>query len=70
VTPAARSAPSPARPGPLECVPRHNWKHYFDWGAGVRHKIQALINARKVAGVHAGSALHLQDNAPMKGIYQ
>lgn len=50
-------------------VPSVFWKHYFDWGAELRNKIRALINARKVAGVHAGSALHLQDNARQKGIY-
>jgi alpha-amylase len=50
-------------------VPTVYWKHYFDWGAGLRDKIQALINARKVAGVNAGSALHLQHNAQIKGIY-
>jgi alpha-amylase len=50
-------------------VPTVYWKHYFDWGADLRNKIQALINARKVAGVNAGSPLHLQHNAQIKGIY-
>jgi alpha-amylase len=50
-------------------VPCVYWKHYFDWGADLQRKIQALINARKVAGVHAGSALHLQENARAKGVY-
>jgi alpha-amylase len=50
-------------------VPTVFWKHYFDWGADLQNKIRALINARKVAGVHAGSALHLQDNARTAGIY-
>jgi alpha-amylase len=45
------------------------WKHYFDWGTELRSRIRALINARKVAGVHAGSAVHLQHNAQMNGIY-
>ena len=50
-------------------VPTVFWKHYFDWGTDLRNKIDALINARKVAGVHAGSALHLQDNARAAGVY-
>ena len=50
-------------------VPSVFWKHYFDWGTDLRHKIRALVNARKVAGVHAGSALHLQDNARARGVY-
>jgi alpha-amylase len=50
-------------------VPTVYWKHYFDWGSDLKAKIRALINARKVAGVHAGSALHLQSNAQMNGIY-
>ena len=50
-------------------VPTVYWKHYFDWGADLRNKIRALINARKVAGVKRGSALHLQNNARMNGIY-
>ena len=37
-------------------VPTVYWKHYFDWGPELGDKIRALINARKVAGVHAGSA--------------
>jgi hypothetical protein len=41
-------------------VPTVFWKHYFDWGADLQNKIRALINARKVAGLHAGSALHHQ----------
>ena len=50
-------------------VPCVYWKHYFDWGADLHDKIRALINARKVAGVHAGSALHTQENARLKGVY-
>jgi alpha-amylase len=50
-------------------VPCVFWKHYFDWGDDLRMKIRALINARKVAGVNAGSALHPQDNARKNGIY-
>ena len=50
-------------------VPTVYWKHYFDWGEPLRAKIEALINARKVAGVHAGSALHTQNNARVKGVY-
>ncbi len=47
-------------------VPCVYWKHFFDWGGNLREKIQALINARKVAGVHAGSQLALQNNARAK----
>ncbi len=50
-------------------VPCVYWKHYFDWGTDLHDKIKALINARKVAGVHAGSALHPQNNARLKGVY-
>ena len=50
-------------------VPSVFWKHYFDWGPDLRNKIRALINARKVAGVHASSAIHLQSNAQAQGIY-
>jgi alpha-amylase len=50
-------------------VPTVFWKHYFDWGADLRHKIKALVNARKVAGVHAGSAVYLQENARSRGVY-
>src|SRR5205807_1237359 len=32
-------------------------------------RIAALINARKVAGVDAGSALHVQQNAKSRGVY-
>ncbi len=50
----------------LPCV---YWKHYFDWGPDLQEKIKALINARKVAGVHAGSTLNTQDNSQGKGVY-
>jgi alpha-amylase len=50
-------------------VPTVFWKHYFDWGSDLQNKLRALINARKVAGVHSGSALHLQDNARSQAIY-
>jgi alpha-amylase len=50
-------------------VPSVYWKHYFDWGTDLREKIKALINARKVAGVHSGSAIHVQHNAQAKGVY-
>jgi alpha-amylase len=50
-------------------VPTVFWKHYFDWGSDLRAKIKALINARKVAGVHSGSVVHLQDNAKAAGVY-
>ena len=50
-------------------VPAVYWKHYFDWGSDLRERIRALVNARKVAGVHAGSALHGQQNAQERGVY-
>ena len=50
-------------------VPTVFWKHYIDWGADLREKIKALINARKVAGIHAGSTVYTQDNALAKGVY-
>ena len=50
-------------------VPCVYWKHYFDWGNDLKEKIKALINARKSAGVTAGSQLYLQDNARQKGVY-
>ncbi len=50
-------------------IPSVYWKHYFDWGDELQNKIKFLINARKVAGVHAGSAVYHQSNAYKKGIY-
>ncbi len=50
-------------------VPSVFWKHYFDWGPDLRSRIKALINARKVAGVHSGSGLVLQENARQQGVY-
>lgn len=50
-------------------VPCVYWKHYFDWGSRLQQRIQALINARKVAGVHSGSPLHVQQNVKGKGVY-
>jgi alpha-amylase len=50
-------------------VPTVYWKHYFDWGTKLRKKIKMLINARKVADVHAGSIVHTQYNARGKGVY-
>jgi alpha-amylase len=50
-------------------VPTVFWKHYFDWGSDLRERIRALVNARKVAGVHAGSAVHPQANARARGVY-
>ena len=50
-------------------MPTVYWKHYFDWGADLRNKIRALINARKVAGVNAGSAVNFQQNAQASGVY-
>ncbi|HSI83684.1 MAG TPA: alpha-amylase family glycosyl hydrolase, partial [Candidatus Methylacidiphilales bacterium] len=50
-------------------IPCVFWKHFFDRGDDMRNAITALINARKVAKVHAGSKLHLQDNARKRGVY-
>ncbi|MDO9709951.1 alpha-amylase C-terminal beta-sheet domain-containing protein [Paracraurococcus lichenis] len=50
-------------------LPTVYWKHYFDWGPDLRAKIRALVNARKVAGVHAGSEVSLQANAREAGVY-
>jgi len=50
-------------------VPMVFWKHYFNWGDELRNKIKALINARKVAGVTAGSAFYPQANAQANGVY-
>lgn len=50
-------------------VPCVYWKHYFDWGSDLQNKIKALINARKVAGVNAGSKVDLQENAKYSGVY-
>jgi hypothetical protein len=45
------------------------WKHYFEWGTSLQQKIKALINARKVAGIHSGSAISLQNDAASAGVY-
>jgi alpha-amylase len=50
-------------------LPSVYWKHYFEWGSDLQNKIKALINARKVAGVHTGSDLFVQDNARQSGVY-
>lgn len=50
-------------------VPCVFWKHYFDWGSVLQGRIKELINARKVAGVHAGSVIFLQENAKQRGVY-
>ena len=50
-------------------VPTVYWKHYFDWGPDLRAKLRALINARKLAGVNAGSPVYPQDNAAAHGVY-
>jgi alpha-amylase len=44
-------------------IPCVYWKHYLDCGADLQNKIRALINARKVAGVNAGSTVFHQNNA-------
>lgn len=50
-------------------VPCVYWKHYFDWGSDLQNKIKALINARKVTGINAGSKVDFQENAKYSGIY-
>lgn len=50
-------------------IPCVFWKHYFDWGQELQDKIKALINARKVAGVHSGSVIHTQHIARDAGVY-
>jgi len=50
-------------------VPTVYWKHYFDWGPDLQAKIRALINARKLAGVNAGSPVYPQNNATASGVY-
>jgi alpha-amylase len=50
-------------------IPTVYWKHYFDWGQDLQNKIQALINARKVAGITASSELDLQNDARQRGVY-
>lgn len=50
-------------------VPCVYWKHYFEWGYDLQEKIKALINARKSAGLTAGSRLELQDHARLRGVY-
>jgi alpha-amylase len=50
-------------------VPTIYWKHYFDWGHELRERLKALINARKIADVHAGSQFHTQQNARERGVY-
>ncbi len=50
-------------------IPTVYWKHYFDWGSTLKTRIQALINARKVADVHSGSRVFQQDNARSRGVY-
>jgi alpha-amylase len=50
-------------------IPTVYWKHYFDWGDDLRWRVQSLINARKSAGVHAGSMVYPQNNARDKNVY-
>lgn len=50
-------------------VPCVYWKHYFEWGQDLQNKINGLIDARKAAGVDAGSVVNLQDNARRNGVY-
>lgn len=50
-------------------IPCVYWPHYFDWGDDLHAKINALIIARKKAGVHAASHLYTQDNAKQNGVY-
>jgi len=50
-------------------LPTVYWKHYSEWGPSMQATIRSLIQARKLAGVHAGSTLYPQDNAAAKGVY-
>ncbi len=50
-------------------VPCVYWKHYFQWGYDLHNKIKALTNARKVAGVNAGSTINTQNNARLQHVY-
>jgi alpha-amylase len=50
-------------------VPCVYWKHYFEWGQDLQNKIKALINARKVSGVNAGSTVFPQENAKQADVY-
>lgn len=50
-------------------VPTVFWKHYFDWGDALQATIRTLIQARKRAGIHAGSPVFPQENAAAAGVY-
>ncbi|MBF0336319.1 MAG: hypothetical protein HQL05_00670 [Nitrospirae bacterium] len=50
-------------------IPTVHWQHYFNSGDALQNKIKQLINARKEAGVHSGSKLHIQNNACQNGVY-
>jgi alpha-amylase len=50
-------------------IPTVYWKHYFDWGRDLQDKIQALINARKVAAINCASEFDLQNNARQRGVH-
>jgi alpha-amylase len=50
-------------------VPTVYWKHFFDWGSELGEKLKALINARKVADVHAGIQFSTQQNARDHSVY-
>lgn len=43
------------------------WQHYFDWGPGLRKKIDQLLQARKRAGLFAWCPMHLR--VAERGLY-
>ncbi|MFM9100510.1 MAG: alpha-amylase family glycosyl hydrolase [Cyanobium sp.] len=46
-------------------VPTVYWKHYFEWGPRLQGTIRTLIQARKLAGVHAASMPAVRCAQPM-----
>lgn len=50
-------------------LPTVYWKHYFEWGPQLQGTIRTLIQARRLAGVHAGSPVYPQNNATAAGVY-
>ncbi len=42
-------------------VPCVFWSHYFDWGCGTRHRLDRLIRLRRLAGLHARSAVAIRE---------
>lgn len=50
-------------------LPTVYWPHYFASGPDLAATIRTLIQARRLAGVHAASALYPQRNAAGRGVY-